>query len=131
MEHELGKVRLYAMRLVFFLTFIGLISSSFQELFLGEELVEPYYAVAVSFWLALSVLAIIGVIYPVKMLPLLLLQLLYKLIWLTAVGIPLKINGHLADAEALFMANAIGIVLDLIVIPWLYLFKKYFQKPVW
>jgi hypothetical protein len=110
---------------------LGLLSSSFQELYLGSEAIEPFYAVAISFWLALSVMAIIGIIYPVKMLPLLLLQLLYKSFWLTAVGIPLWSLGNLGNAEELFMANAIGVVLDVLVIPWVFVAKKYFTKPIW
>jgi hypothetical protein len=46
----------------------------------------PLEGVAYSFWGALCLLALIGVRYPLKMLPALLIQLLYKLIWLLAVG---------------------------------------------
>ncbi len=119
------------MRAVFFLTLIALLPSAFQELFLGEEILEPFYAVAISFWLALSVLSILGILYPVKMLPLLILQMFYKLFWLLGVGIPLWSSGNLGSAEELFMANAVGVVLDLLVIPWVYVFKNYFKKPVW
>ena len=132
MEHEIGKVRLYAMRLVFLLTFIGLAPSAWQEILAPSETLEAYYGVTVSFWAALSILSIVGFLYPVKMLPLLLLQFSYKLIWLLGVGLPLWQEGALeGGVKDLAMANAIGVILDLLVIPWVYAAKKYLVKPIW
>lgn len=131
MESEIGKIRLYAMRIVFFLTFIGLAPGAWQEIISPNETVEAYYGVAVSFWAALSVLALIGIVYPVKMMPLLILQFSYKLVWLVGVGYPLYSQGLLDESsEGLAMANGIGVIIDLLVIPWVYAFKKYFEKPV-
>jgi hypothetical protein len=60
------------------------------------------------------------------MLPVLLMQLLYKLIWLLAVGYPLLQAGPLDDyASSMMDAMRFGVVLDLIVIPWLFVFKAY------
>ena len=132
MENEIGKVRLYGMCIVFFLTFIGLAPSAWQEIFSPTETWEPFYGVAVSFWAALSILALLGFIYPLKMLPLLLLQLFYKSVWLLGVGLPLWQQGLLEGAaKDLAYANGIGVILDIVVIPWGYVAKNYFYKPVW
>ncbi|TQV70665.1 hypothetical protein FKG94_20245 [Exilibacterium tricleocarpae] len=132
MENEVGRVRLYGMRIVFLLTFIGLAPSAWQEIIIPTETWEPFYGVAVSFWAALSLLALVGFLYPLKMLPLLLLQLLYKLVWLLGVGLPLWQQGLLEGAaKDLAFANGLGVVLDALVIPWLYVAKKYIYKPVW
>jgi hypothetical protein len=84
-------------------------------------------AVAFSFWGALSALAVLGLIHPLKMLPLLLIQFSYKLIWLLMVAYPLWAANHLVlwQAQGLTKANLLGVVLDLLVIPWGYVFKKY------
>jgi hypothetical protein len=78
--------------------------------------------VAFSFWAASSGL---GIRYPLKMLPLLLLQLLYKSIWLIAVWLPLRSAGRSTD---LTKAMVIGVVLDLIVIPWSHVLATYVKK---
>jgi hypothetical protein len=59
------------------------------------------------------------------MLPLLLLQLLYKSIWLIAVYLPLRSAGQSTD---LIKAMGIGVVVDLIVIPWPYVLATYVKQ---
>ncbi len=131
-NNEIGKIRLYAMRVVFFLTFIGLLQNAWSEILFNPEPLEPFYGVAVSFWAALSILAIWGFFNPVQMIPLLILQFSYKLVWVLGVGIPLWNNGQLdAGASGLMMANGLGVILDLIVIPWVYVVRNYFKKPEW
>jgi hypothetical protein len=60
------------------------------------------------------------------MLPLLILQLFYKSVWLLAVGLPLRSAGQ-ADSVAAGMIDtfAIAVVLDLLVIPWPYVLANY------
>lgn len=129
MEAELGKFRLYAMRVLFFLTFIGLAPGAWQEIISPAAAWEPFYGVAVSFWAALSLLAVFGILYPVRMIPLLILQLAYKAVWLAGVGFPLWQQGMLVDsARELAFANGIGVVLDILIIPWAYVANNYFTK---
>jgi hypothetical protein len=69
---------------------------------------------------------LLGVRFPLRMLPLMLLQLFYKLIWLIAVGYPLWSTGRLAQgALGVIVFFASIVVLDLVVIPWPYVFEKY------
>jgi hypothetical protein len=79
---------------------------------------------------AVSLLALLGVRYPVKMLPLLFFELIWKSIWVLAFGLPLWLD-HKLDAntaETLF-ACLMGIVLVPIAIPWGYVFQHYFGAP--
>jgi hypothetical protein len=86
---------------------------------------DPLQAVAISFWAALSVLMGLGLRYPLKMLPLILLQLFYKSIWLIAVALPLSSAGASTNLTKPFV---IGVLLDIIVIPWPYVLANYMQK---
>jgi hypothetical protein len=63
------------------------------------------------------------------MLPLLFLQVAYKIVWFLAVAHPLWSAGQW-DAEAAGMAKsfAIPVVLDLLVIPWRYVLAHYARK---
>lgn len=63
------------------------------------------------------------------MLPLLLVQMLYKTIWLLAVALPVwKAGKWNQSAHELFVACAVGVILDLIVIPWRYVLGNYVLK---
>jgi hypothetical protein len=97
------------------------------EIFTHAEAWQPLPAVAFSFWGAFSLLAILGIIHPLKMIPLLLVQFSYKLVWLTIVAWPLWVAGELAGSNAvgLTTANGIGLMLDLLFIPWGYVLRYY------
>ena len=87
---------------------------------------DPLHGVAFSFWAAYSLLMLLGVRFPVRMLPLMLLQLFYKATWLVAVGWPLYSAGSFSPlASDVMKACAIGAALDLIIIPWPYVFRTY------
>jgi hypothetical protein len=64
------------------------------------------------------------------MLPLLFIQLTYKTIWLLAVGLQLWLAGKIDPVAAdLVRACAMGAIIDLIVIPWPYVWSNYISKP--
>ena len=124
------KWRLILLRIFYVLLFVGLGSKVWPAIFTRGASWEPLAGIAFSFWAALSVLALLGLRYPLKMLPLLLLQMLYKTIWLLAVALPLWRAGKFdVTAHELFVACAVGVVGDLIVIPWRYVLDNYVLKP--
>jgi hypothetical protein len=97
------------------------------EIFTHKGSWEPLPAVAFSFWVAFFALAILGLIHPLKMIPLLLVQFSYKLIWLIIVAYPLWSANQLPEPSAagLTKANSTGIIPDLLIIPWPYVLKNY------
>jgi len=88
-SEETSMFRLYLMRLLYLLNFVMLGLSVWPEIISHAGAWDPVKGVAFSFWAALSVLSGLGLRYPLKMLPLLLLQLLYKSIWVIAIALPL------------------------------------------
>lgn len=113
---------------MFALNVIGLGPGVWQAMLRPSEPWAYYDGVAMSFWAALSLLAIIGVFFPLRILPLLLLQLSYKAIWLLCVGLPLSQQGAMSDSLVeLAKANGFGVVLLTLVIPWRYLTIRYFR----
>ncbi len=128
-EYGLSTLRLWVMRVPYFFTGILFAITAWTTLinYWGEF--EPIEGVAYTFWGALSLLAILGLRFPLKMMPLLLLQFGYKLLWIAAVGLPLLAKGALDEsAKELFRANVLGVIIDAVAIPWLYVFKAYFIK---
>jgi hypothetical protein len=86
--------------------------------------------VVVSMLGALSALAVLGVRYPLRMLPLLLFELGWKTLWLTRVALPLWLE-HRVDAgtsETIF-ACLLGLVFPFII-PWRHVFGTYVKGPM-
>lgn len=125
MSQEVSTFRLYLMRALYLLNFVGLGLSVWPDLISREEMWDPVQGVAFSFWAALALLAGLGIRYPLQMLPLLLLQLSYKAIWLGAVALPLWSAGQSTELTRTFVT---GVVIDLIVIPWPYVLANYVVK---
>jgi hypothetical protein len=130
MSVEVSLVRLYLMRVLYLLNFVLLGMDVWPALVNHGKPWDPMHGIAVSFWAALSALSGLGIRHPVRMLPLLLMQCFYKAVWLVAVGLPLRSVGQLGPVAAeLFSACAIGLVLDLVVIPWPYVLAHYVRSP--
>ena len=125
MAEDVSVVRLYVMRGLYGLNFLLLGSDVWPRLLTQQETWDPVHGAAYSFWGALSILSALGLRYPMQMLPLLLLQFVYKLIWLAAVGPSLWAAGR---STGMTEAFAVGIVLDIIAIPWLYVVAYYIKR---
>jgi len=127
---EVSTVRLYVLRFYFLLNFVGLGMSAWPAVLHPARLLGPVDGAAFSFWAAFSALAILGVRYPLQMLPLLFVQLSYKTVWLLAVALPLQSAGrwdaNVAEMTRVFVG---AIVADVLVIPWGYVFANYVKKP--
>ena len=126
MSEETSTFRLYLMRLLYLLNFVLLGLDVWPGIINHVGTWDPVRGVAFSFWAALSALSGLGLRYPIKMLPLLLLQLFYKGVWLIAVALPMWSAVRSTD---LAKAMVIGVVLDLIVIPWPYVIATFVTKP--
>ena len=122
MSEEVSTLRLYVMRLLYLLNFVFLSFSVWPEIINHAGAWDPVKGVAFSFWAALSALSVLGVRYPLKMLPLLLLQLLYKSIWVLAVALP---QWSVVRSTDLTKVMSRGALVDLIVIPWPYVLAHY------
>lgn len=119
--------RMYLLRIFYAMAVFMLGLDVWTEIFFHAKPWEPLPAVAFSFWAVFSLLAILGILYPLRMLPLLLVQFSYKLVWLIIVALPLWSSDTVigSAAEGLTQANSIGLVLDLLIIPWQYVFRTF------
>jgi hypothetical protein len=85
-----------------------------------------FFGMLGSVLIAIGLLAIPGLKYPLRFLPVLLLQLLYKLLWLLTVFLPLLISGQLTGYAILLMnIFVIYIAGALIAIPFAHLFANF------
>lgn len=87
---------------------------------------EPYEAVAWCVWAGFSLMAGFGLFHPLKMIPVLLLEIVYKSLWLFLVAAPLSMTGELEDSLAEEIATSfVLVVLPILVVPWGYAFRVF------
>ena len=91
---------------------------------------EPFEAVAWSIWAAFATLAGLGIVRPLKMLPMVLLEIFYKVLWLILVAYPLWLRDELwgSPAEAI-TTPFLWVILPIFAVPWGYLFVNYIYRP--
>lgn len=89
-----STLRLNVLRAMYALNLVLVGSGVVVEFLRRPEPWNPMVGVAFSFWAALALLSGVGIRYPLTMLPLLFIQLLYKTFWLLAVSLPLQAAGR-------------------------------------
>jgi hypothetical protein len=120
------RINIYLLRLLFLLMLVFLGKDSWTHILTFKGTWDPMAGVAWSLWATYSVLSIIGLINPLKMLPIVLLEILYKLIWLILVAYPLWSSNRLIGSAAENMTYAfLWVVLPILVMPWRYVFRRY------
>jgi hypothetical protein len=84
-----------------------------------------YEGVVICLLTALSLLAFLGLRHQVRLLPILLLELLWKLIWLSAVALPAFVAGNVDNATGGVMFSCSLVVIIVAVVPWRYNWQQY------
>ena len=87
-----------------------------------------YEGVTVCVLTAMSLFALLGVRYPAKLLPLLLLETTWKVLWLSVVALPTAIAGDLDAATTTVLVNSSFVVVIAAVIPWRYAWHRYMRE---
>jgi hypothetical protein len=78
---------------------------------------------------AMSLLAFLGLRYPVRMLPILLFEVAWKVIWIAVVGLPRLVSGDMSPQASSVLFNCSFVVLVAAVIPWSYAWRRYVKTP--
>ena len=78
---------------------------------------------------AMSLLAFLGLRYPVQMLPILLFEVTWKLIWIGTVAIPHLMAGDMNAATREVLINCSFVVVIIAVIPWRHVWRRYVRTP--
>ncbi len=126
---RLSPLRITLLRGCYLLMFVGLglviwpgILDTGREWELARGLVNAMLA-------ALGLLAGLGLRHPLRMLPLLLFETAWKLIWLLRVALPAWLGGRLDAAMAETAAECLGVAIFLLVLPWGYVWRRYVRGP--
>jgi len=124
-REEVGLIRLYALRATYLLVAVAMGGQIWPLVFHHRDWPDLMHGVAVSMLAAVTALCLLGLRYPLKMLPLLLVEIVWKTVWVLAMGLPLYLAGPLsADAAETMRACLMGAIF-LIVMPWRYVWRHY------
>lgn len=124
------KINIYLLRLMFFLIVVFVGRDSWTTILTHQGPWDYLQAVAYCVWAAFSVLCVVAFIHPLKMLPIVLFEILYKSIWLVIVAYPLWKTNQLAGSPAEGLTNAfLWLPLPLLATPWPYVLRTYFSFP--
>ena len=89
-RHEgVRPIQVHLLRLGYALVFAFVGYTSWTRIINHQGAWDSVQAAALSMWASQSLLSMIGVFHPLKMLPLVLFEISYKLIWLVVVAWPL------------------------------------------
>ncbi|MBV7257885.1 hypothetical protein KCG44_13955 [Pacificimonas sp. WHA3] len=122
--------RVNALRFLFLLMAFFMGSMLWMQLIFDFSDLSAMGGVATSLLAALSLLSLLGIRYPLKMLPLMLFEMTWKTVWLTCIAGRSWMAGTWSpEIEGIFY-QCIGIVIVFVIMPWRYVWATYFASPM-
>lgn len=126
---ELSLLRTYALRAAYLLLVVGLGLTMWPAIVSHDSGWPLMNGVVACMLGAVSLLAALGLKYPLQMLPVLLFELLWKAIWLVAVALPLWLGEGIDPRTWETVRDCLlGIVL-VPIIPWSWVADHYLKRP--
>jgi hypothetical protein len=124
---DLTLTRLHLMRLGYTVMGLGLAVVKWPMLADASDL-PLYEGVTLCMLTAMSLLALLGLRHPVAMLPVLLFESAWKLLWLALVALPRYVTGDLDAAATEIAVNCSVVIVVLAVVPWRHVWTKYVRE---
>ena len=124
----LSLPRLYFLRLGYLVMGVGLAVTKWPLIINHDGPWPAMEGAVMAMLVALSLLSFLGVRYPVQMLPILLFESAWKLIWMAVVALPLWTADQLDPANLELFSRNLWVVIILAVTPWRYVIAQYVTK---
>jgi hypothetical protein len=127
--HEVSLVRLYTLRICYFILAAGL------GLYVWPSVIHHSADFAIADGIRCALLAglgltaVLGLRYPVQMIPLLLFELIWKTVYLLAFALPLWSAHQLTTAAIQDIQACLMVVIFIPLIPWSYVARHYILQP--
>src|SRR3954470_2261882 len=124
---EVSLVRLYVMRLMYLVVALGIGAMVLPTLINHDGTTEGLVTCLLG---GVGLLALLGLRYPLQMVPLLMCEFVWKTMWVLDFGLPKLLSHQLTgDFAADLKGTMVGVVLMPLVIPWGYVWHHYVQRP--
>lgn len=122
-------INVWLLRLNYFLAGVFVATNAWSALLRHDGPWDPYRAMALCVWAAYPTLLFIGILHPVRMVPLMLFMITYKSIWLALIAYPAYQAGTLSGPALAFTKDFLWLPLALIAVPWGYVIRTHFRVP--
>ena len=126
---DVSLVRLYTLRACYLILAVGLGLYVWPAVLHHTPAFAATRGIRVSLLAGIGLAALLGLRYPVKMIPLLLFELTWKAIYLLAFALPLWLHHQVTPAAALDIQSVLVVVILLPLIPWTYVARQYILAP--
>ncbi|MYN45536.1 hypothetical protein GTP23_10805 [Pseudoduganella sp. FT93W] len=126
---EVSTVRLYLLRLVYLIISCGLAVVVWPGVLHHDQPWTLSTGVVRCMLTAFSLLCILGLRYPLQMLPVLMWELLWKVIWMLAIALPAWRSGQIDEATISTLYECAGVIIIPLAMPWRYVYARYLQQP--
>lgn len=127
--HEVSIFRLYTLRLCYLILAVGLGLVIWPSVIQHTADSAIAHGIQRSLLAGLGLTAVLGLRYPVQMLPLLLFELIWKAIYLLAFAVPLWSAHQVTAAAAEDIRACLMVVIFIPLIPWHYVALHYIMQP--
>jgi hypothetical protein len=122
--------RINAMRFLFLLMAVIMGSAVWQQLLFESAEWDVMRGLAKSMLAALALMSVLGVRYPMQMLPLMIYEIAWKTVWILAIaGRAWLADKWTPGIESLFV-DCVGIVIAYFIVPWRYVWARYIVQPM-
>lgn len=126
---EVSLFRLYLLRAMYLFMVVGL-GLTIWPLLITHKLSWPLMnGVVCSMLGAASILAAIGLRYPLQMLPVLFFEMIWKSIWAIAIAVPLWRAGQIDAQTQQTIIDCVPAIIIPFIVPWNYVFARYVKTP--
>ena len=123
--NEVSLFRLYVLRAMYLLIVVGLAVYLWPGVLDPRKHWELMEGQASCMLAAFSLLCVLGLRYPLQMLPVLLWEVVWKTLWLIIVPLPQWMAGSIEASIKPSIFACSMVVLVYIAIPWRYVFAHY------
>ena len=127
---EVSTFRITLLRGMYLLIAAGLGMSVWPALIAPTPHPSDSHSVILAMLGGISLMSLLGLRYPLRMLPVLLFELTWKLIWVLGTALPLWRAGSLDDyGRHTLFACMVGVVLVPLALPWAHIWHRYVRAP--
>ncbi len=123
---RVSSIRLWLLRGVYALIALGAGSLSWWRLVDGRAEFELEDGFVVSMLAACSALCLVGLRHPLRFLPILFWEIIWKVVWLARIALPAWREGRVDEAIATNIVACGMVVIVVVAVPWRYVWATYF-----
>jgi len=127
--HEVSLFRLYTLRICYLIIAVGLGLTIWPSVIRHTADLAIRHGIQCSLLAGLSLTAVLGLRYPLQMLPLMLFEFAWKIIYLLAFALPLWCTHQLTTSAVEDIQACVMDVIFIPLIPWRYVVRHYIMQP--